>query len=95
MGDADPADRVEGRLPGRLWRVVFLEAVGFPLPTERREKQRTYKSPADVARMLDTIERWPSHHRLIGVWTARTTWERVDPGELPAPLTHETTNPEE
>lgn len=82
-------------LPDRMWRVVFMEGSGWPHCDKRRLKQRTYKSPSDARRMIDTIWSLPSHHLLIGVWTARAQWQPVLVDELPERLTNETPSPEE
>lgn len=61
-------------LPDGLWRVVWLEGFGWPECERQELTQRTYTSRDQAAKMLATIERLPSHHRLIGVWRTDTQW---------------------
>jgi hypothetical protein len=78
---AEPVD-----LPLRLWRVVWEEGYGWPECTRRERTQRTFRSPQSARRQVATIARFPDHHQLIGVYTTRCYWERVDAEHLPEPI---------
>lgn len=73
------------RLPERLWRVVFDQGFGYPVPYKRERTQRTYSSAEAAARQVAILAEWPRHHRLVGVYTTATAWEEVDPATLPVP----------
>lgn len=72
-------------LPRELWRVVFDQGYGWPRCTKRRRTQRTYPTARAAARMVATIERLPSHHRLVAVYRTDTAWEPVERDALPEP----------
>lgn len=71
-------------LPKRLWRVEYLEGFGWPICTRREHARRTFTSAQHAADFVATLDRWPEHHRLLGVWTTDTDWHAVDLDNLPA-----------
>lgn len=73
------------RLPERLYRVVFDQGYGYPVPYKRERTQRTYATAEQAARQVAIIAEWPQHHRLVGVYTTPCEWESVDLDELPIP----------
>lgn len=73
-------------LPTTLFRVYFWQGYGWPECTRRERTFRTYPTPERAAQMVETVRRWPSHHKLIGVWQASAIeWEQIDPATLPEP----------
>lgn len=73
-------------LPEQFVRVVWDAGYGWPYCERRRRTARNFTREKDAGRQLAAIERWPSHHVLVGVWrSSPVAWEPVDPDSLPRP----------
>lgn len=75
-------------LPTRLWHLTYDAAVGFPEPTRRERKHRNYSDEAALGRQLATIERMPTHLKLISIAVTSEPihWAPVDPATVPRPM---------
>jgi len=73
-------------LPNQLFRVVWEEGRGFPECIGHRVTARNFVTADGAGRQLAAIERWPSHHRLIGVWqSSRIEWQPLDADTITRP----------
>lgn len=69
-------------LPGTLYRVEYLEGFGWPERTRQERTKRTYDTADSAARMVDTIQALPSHHRLLHVYRGRVRWTEINADDL-------------
>lgn len=73
-------------LPNQFYRVVWEEGRGFPECIGHRITARNFVTADGAGRQLAAIERWPTHHRLIGVWqSSAIEWTELDPDTIPRP----------
>lgn len=60
-----------------------MEGTGYPECTGRKEAKRNFEDAGGAARLVADIQAMPSHHILLGVYSAKVEWDEVAEGVLP------------
>lgn len=74
--------------PGRLWHVEWTAARRFDRPDDRRDRSRTVAVEAVAAAQIRSVQLWPDHCELLGVWVTvgseagRIVWQPVEASAL-------------